>query len=71
LKRYADAERLFEDVVRLTPDHAEAHYSLGLVRERQGRPGDAAPAYREALRLAPTDRERTLSATALTRVEKR
>jgi tetratricopeptide (TPR) repeat protein len=52
----AGAVEAFQDAVRLQPDSADAHYTLGLALSRTpGRTDDAVAQYREALRLAPGD----------------
>ncbi len=52
----AGAVEAFQDAVRLQPDSADAHYTLGLALSRTpGRLDDAVAQYREALRLAPGD----------------
>jgi cytochrome c-type biogenesis protein CcmH/NrfG len=35
-KKYADAEKIFNAVIKLVPNHANAHYSLGLVALQKG-----------------------------------
>ncbi len=47
------AEEWFKKAIRLKPDHAEAHYNLGLIAERRGEIDDAKRLYRESLRLRP------------------
>jgi Tfp pilus assembly protein PilF len=39
--------------LQLKPDHADAHYSLGIFLARRGRSADAAAAYRKAIALKP------------------
>jgi tetratricopeptide (TPR) repeat protein len=43
----------FEQALRLEPRSAEAHFDLGLVRQRQERPADAAKEFRLALESDP------------------
>jgi tetratricopeptide (TPR) repeat protein len=43
----------FEAVLRLKPDHARAHYSLGLCEYMTGRPLDAVPHFERVLVLEP------------------
>jgi tetratricopeptide (TPR) repeat protein len=51
--RYADAEKAYETVRRLTPGIAEVHARLGLIYFQQGKFKEAIPPLREALRLKP------------------
>src|SRR6185503_7038941 len=44
---------MFRSALRLNPNHAEAHYWLGEMAERQGKFREAVQSYREALRLRP------------------
>ena len=46
-----DAAECFAQTLRLNPEHAGAHYSLGIVQSAQGRYVDASTSYRQALRL--------------------
>lgn len=43
----------FESVVKSAPQFAEAYLNLGLVREEQGRHGDAIASFKKALELKP------------------
>lgn len=43
----------FQEAIRLQPDSAEAHFDLGLARERQGEEAAAAGEFRLALRYDP------------------
>jgi len=43
----------YQEVLRLKPTHARAHYSLGVALQRAGRPSEAAPHFEAALRLEP------------------
>jgi tetratricopeptide (TPR) repeat protein len=49
------AERDYYDAIALNDPRIlpEAHFELGLIRERQNRPGDAQHEYEETLRIAP------------------
>ena len=49
---FADASHL-EQALAASPDHPDAHYNLGLVRETQGQPEQAAARFAEAIRLRP------------------
>jgi predicted Zn-dependent protease len=51
--RYADAEKAFEALSRLSPETAEVHAQLGLARFQQGKFGEAVPPLRRALALKP------------------
>ena len=52
-QRYAEAEREFRDVVALRPDHAEAHYRLGVTLQDQHSLDEAAGSYRNAIAVRP------------------
>ena len=43
----------FEAAIRLKPDHARAHYSLGVALQRVGRAAEAVPHFEAAIRLEP------------------
>lgn len=47
------AERVFAGVVAKNPTNSRARYLIGYLREAQGRPADAAEAYRKAVELDP------------------
>lgn len=51
LERWPAAERAFEDALEVRPDYTPAYYGLANVLNRSGRPGEAAAARDEALRL--------------------
>jgi predicted Zn-dependent protease len=51
--RYADAERAYMELRRLSPGTAEVHARLGLIYFQQGRHADAVPPLRKALELKP------------------
>jgi tetratricopeptide (TPR) repeat protein len=51
--RYEDAERLYRDLVRKTPDVAELHAKLGVTLYQEGKYADAVPALQRALALKP------------------
>ncbi len=51
--RYADAQKAYETLRRLTPGTAEVHARLGLIYFQQGKFTEAIPPLREALRLKP------------------
>lgn len=50
---YAEAERAFEALERLSPSTAEVHAQLGLARFQQGKFSQAVPALRRAVALKP------------------
>jgi len=54
-RRFGQAIALYERVLRLDPDHADARRNLGAARLHQGRPADALRALQEAERRAPDD----------------
>src|SRR5918994_2232947 len=51
--RYADAEKAYETLRKLSPSTAEVQARLGLIYFQQGKFNDALPALREAIRLKP------------------
>ena len=51
--RYADAEREFETLRRLSPGTAEVHARLGLIYFQEGKFEAAVPTLREAIKLKP------------------
>jgi len=52
--RYAEAQKAYEALRRLTPATAEIHARLGLIYFQQSKFSEAIPPLREALRLKPT-----------------
>jgi tetratricopeptide (TPR) repeat protein len=52
-ERFADAERVYEQILKLNPRSAEAHSNLGIALYGQGRYDEAIPQYRKALELNP------------------
>jgi Tfp pilus assembly protein PilF len=48
------ARAKFEEVIKLKPDHADAHYWLGMAHLNRGRTSEAASAFDTYLKLAPT-----------------
>jgi tetratricopeptide (TPR) repeat protein len=48
-----EAIRQFQEVIRLKPDHADAHNDLGLAFDKQGQTGEAIRQFQEAIRLKP------------------
>ena len=53
LKHYAEAEADLRRAQRLSPQHAAAHFNLGLVQWRKGLPEDAAESFSRGLELEP------------------
>ena len=51
--RYDEAIAQFKAVLRVEPDHADAHMNLALTFRQLGRTQEAARHYTEALRLNP------------------
>ena len=49
-----EARRGFEEVIRLSPGYAPAHYSLGLILEGDGRDADARDHYAAAIKHQPS-----------------
>ncbi len=47
------AERVFTTLAAKNPDKPQIHYLLGYLREQQGRPADALPHLRQAVKLDP------------------
>jgi Flp pilus assembly protein TadD len=47
----------FEAAIALKPDHARAHYSLGVALQRVGRTADAVPHFVSAIRFEPNNPE--------------
>ena len=52
-----EAIRAFKIVIRLKPAHAKAHFHLGLAYKEMRLWADSARAFKEALRLDPTNVE--------------
>jgi predicted Zn-dependent protease len=52
--RYAEAEKAYETLRKLSPGTAEVHARLGLIYFQQGKFADAVPPLREAIRLKPS-----------------
>src|SRR5208282_488197 len=64
-RREMDAEELFSRVVQIKPDFASGHAHLGLLYLQMGRPGEAVPQLREAVRFDPA---RTDASAALVHI---
>jgi tetratricopeptide (TPR) repeat protein len=52
--KIADAKKQFEAVVAANPNHAEAHYQLGMALVNEGNLNGAADQFAKYLELAPT-----------------
>ena len=56
-RRDNEAQEKFEQVIRLAPDYAEAHFSLGVIQEAKQNFSEALLCYKRALDLNPRKRE--------------
>lgn len=56
-KRGQEAIEKFEQVVRLDPNNAQAHFSMGIIEESQGNFVEAAGSYRKAVKASPRNAE--------------
>ncbi len=56
-RKFDDARECYRATIGLNPDHAQAHYNLGVTYMHQGRSDAAIRCYREALRLYPDHAE--------------
>lgn len=52
--KIADAKHQFEEALKVKPDHADAHYWVGMASLNEGKVNDAIPHFEEYLKLAPT-----------------
>jgi Flp pilus assembly protein TadD len=66
IRRYAEAEQEFRDILDLRPVDHYAHFALGRCLEKQGRPKEAVTHYRLASFFRPQSRD---YARALARLE--
>jgi tetratricopeptide (TPR) repeat protein len=67
--RYDEAERIYQEVLKLAPGTAEVHANLGLIYFHQRKFEQAIPALRQALKLKPTlTRSETLLAMSLSEI---
>ena len=57
IRRFAEAEREFRDILELRPVDHYAHYALGRCLEKQGRPTEARGHYKLARFFRPQSRE--------------
>ncbi len=51
----SEASELFQEALKLNPDLVEAHFNLGRIDEKAGRPLQAAEHYRRALQIRPDE----------------
>lgn len=49
-----EAEAIYQRVIQLQPDHAEAYSNLGILLFKRGKPKDATVAWQNAINLKPT-----------------
>ena len=49
-----EAKKAFAEAVKLDPKLADAHYWLGMANLNEGNMAEAAPAFEEYVKLAPT-----------------
>ena len=52
--KIAEAKKGFEDTIAAKPDHADAHYWLGMANLNEGKLPEAAASFEEYLKLAPS-----------------
>jgi Flp pilus assembly protein TadD len=57
IRRYAEAEQEFRDILDLRPVDHYAHFALGRCLEKQGRPKEAVGHYRLATFFRPQSRD--------------
>src|SRR5919108_4761331 len=57
IRRYAEAEQEFRDILDLRPVDHYAHFALGRCLEKQGRPAEAVPHYKMATFFRPQSQE--------------
>jgi tetratricopeptide (TPR) repeat protein len=68
---YTEAQRVWQRAISLHPNHAEAHFNMGLLQLRMGRPEAAIPHFDRALALgedAEIHRERGHALVGLQRL---
>jgi tetratricopeptide (TPR) repeat protein len=56
-KNYKEAEKEYREAIRINPEHAKAHYNLGLLLANLKRNNEAEKEYREAIRINPEHTE--------------
>jgi tetratricopeptide (TPR) repeat protein len=59
LQRYDDAAKEFRAALRIDPHYFKARYNLGCMFENQGKLGEAANEYMEALKIRPNQPDAT------------
>jgi Flp pilus assembly protein TadD len=57
IRRFAEAEQEFRDILELRPVDHYAHFALGRCLEKQGRPEEAVPHYKMATFFRPQSKE--------------
>jgi Flp pilus assembly protein TadD len=57
IRRFAEAEQEFRDILELRPVDHYAHFALGRCLEKQGRPQEAVPHYKMATFFRPQSQE--------------
>jgi Flp pilus assembly protein TadD len=57
IRRFAEAEQEFRDILELRPVDHYAHFALGRCLEKQGRPEEAVPHYKMATFFRPQSQE--------------
>jgi tetratricopeptide (TPR) repeat protein len=68
--KIADAKKQFEQALVLKPDHAEAHYWVGMANLNEGKMPEAATHFEEYLKLAPEGQYATTAKGVLTQIKK-
>jgi tetratricopeptide (TPR) repeat protein len=51
--KIAEAQKCFEDAIKINPNHADSHYQLGMALVNQGKLQEALPEFETYLKLAP------------------
>jgi Flp pilus assembly protein TadD len=57
IRRFAEAEQEFREILELRPVDHYAHFALGRCLEKQGRPDEAVPHYKMAAFFRPQSKE--------------
>lgn len=68
--KIADAKKQFQDVVAAKPDHADAHYWLGMANLNEGNMAGAATEFDEYMKLAPTGQYAAQAKGVLSQIKK-
>lgn len=66
----AEAKKNFEEAIKLKPDHAEAHYWLGMANLNEGKMPEATTAFEEYLKLASTGQYAEQAKAILSQIKK-